>query len=209
MPLYLHRIAEKDQLGIWKIEETETELLNLLPEKAYYQKEILKFKTPHRIIEWLSVRALLFKIQGKHHPVLYHESGRPYLEDDNLSISISHTKGYVAVIVSDKTDVGIDIEHYAQRIHKVASKFMRADEPVDEYRGDTTWKLLLHWSAKETMFKSIDDEGIDFREHLHIMPFKTEEEGMFESREYKTSKQRIFKIHYLLNSDFVLTWQAE
>ena len=82
----------------------------------------------------------------------YHESGRPYLEDDNLSISISHTKGYVAVIVSDKTDVGIDIEHYAQRIHKVAFQFMRADEPVDEYRGDTTWKLLLHWSVKEPMF---------------------------------------------------------
>ena len=56
MSLYLHRIAENYQLGIWKIEETETELIDMLPEKAYYQEEILKFKTPHRIIEWLSVR---------------------------------------------------------------------------------------------------------------------------------------------------------
>ena len=205
MSLYLHRIEDHYQLGIWKIEESEAELLDMLPQREYYQGEIAKFKTLHRTIEWLSTRVLLFKLLGQHHPILYQESGKPYIADDAFYISISHTKGYVAVIVSHASPVGIDIEHFAQRIHKVAHKFIRNDEVVESFLGETTWQLLLHWSAKETMFKSIDDSGIDFKEHLHILPFSVENSGTFECREYKTTLHETFAMHYLLNPDFVLT----
>ena len=126
-----------------------SQLLDLLPERAYYENELKQFKAEHRMLEWLSVRVLLFHLLDNHHVVLYHQSGRPYILNDEYYISISHTKGYVAVIISQVGTVAIDIEQYGQRVHRVASKFMRDDEAVNAYNADTTWSLLLHWSAKE------------------------------------------------------------
>ena len=209
MAIFLNRQGENYLLGVWKMEESISELLSLLPEKAYYEQAIAQFKTPHRIQEWLSVRVLLNHLIGEHHIVQYHPDGKPFIIDDEWYLSISHTKGYVAVIVSKTVSVGIDIEYYAQRIHKVSAKFLRDDEVINIFNGDSTWSLLLHWSAKETMFKSINDIEIDFKHHLHILPFLVQEEGMFETREYKTNRLQIFEMNYLLDSEFVLTWQVD
>ncbi len=207
MALLIHRNESTYQLGVWKMDETIEQLLEFLPEKTYYEEEIKRFKASHRIHEWLSVRALLYTLLKTHQPVKYLSTGKPYL--DNQYISISHTKGYVAVIVSSNAEVGIDIEQYSRRVHKVATKFMRDDEVTVTYKEDSTWSLLLHWSAKETMFKSIDDCEIDFRKHLHILPFNVNDTGSFESIEYKTVNQYKFHINYLLNPEFVLTWQIK
>ena len=59
------------------------------------------------------------------------------------------------------------------------------------------------------MFKSINDIEIDFKKHLHILPFEISKGGFFEAREYKTNLQHIFDVHYLLDADFVLTWQID
>ena len=206
MGLFIHRKEKNYTLAVWKIEESDTQLLSLLPEQSYYESAIQQFKTPRRIQEWLAVRVLLYQVLGKHIIVKYHDTGKPYIDEGQ--ISISHTKGYVAIIVSCNENVGVDIEYYSQRVHKVASKFMREDEIVNPYQSDNTWSLLLYWSAKETLFKSIDDVEIDFRKHLHILPFTIQDQGMFEAHTYKPGSQYIFDIHYLLMPDFVLTWQV-
>ena len=108
----------------------------------------------------------------------YRSSGKPYLADGSASISISHTKGYVAVLLGGpEKEVGIDVECYGERVRKVAHKFVREDESVSWYKGTETWSLLLHWSAKETMFKCMNTSDVDFRKHLHILPFTVEEQG--------------------------------
>ena len=128
------------------------------------------------------------------------------MADGSFSISISHTKGYVAVLLGEpKKEVGIDIEYYSGRVRKVAHKFMRADEQESLFRGTETWSLLLHWSAKETMFKCMNAFDVDFREHLHVMPFIIDEQGVFSAAEYRTAEKRNFQIHYYLFPDFVLT----
>ena len=48
---------------------------------------------------------------------------------------------------------------------------MRTDEPSVFVSGTDTWALLLHWSAKEVMFKCMNTPEVDFREHLRIFPF--------------------------------------
>lgn len=106
-------------------------------------------------------------------------------------------------------EVGIDIEQYGERVHKVAHKYMRTDEPLSSYQGTDTWALLLHWSAKEVMFKCMNTPEVDFREHLRIFPFTVTEKGVFSAEEYRTPEQRKFEIRYLLHPDFVLTWQVD
>lgn len=209
MALLLSHKEPMYQWGIWKMDEPIETLLELLPQRAYYEREIQRFTAPHRKWEWLSVRALLFKLLGDHKEVCYEPSGKPYLRDRSFNISISHTKGYVAVILSNDFPVGIDIEQFGRRVHRVAHKFMRVDEPVSCYKDDTTWCLLLHWSAKEVMFKCMDAAEVDFCQHLQIEPFIPQEQGIFIGHEYRTELQQAFRIHYLIHPDFVMTWHID
>ena len=205
MPLVLQHNDESAQWGVWRMDETFDELCCILSDTSYPDEVVQRFSAAHRRVEWLSVRAALKQMLQNPPLIAYHPSGKPYLKDSPLHISISHTKGYVAVIVGH-TDVGIDIEQYGERIHKVSSKFMRDDETVTSFEGNDTWSLLLHWSAKEVMFKCMNTAAVDFKKHLFITPFTTQAEGTFHAQEFKTAQQRSFLIHYLLHPHFVLTY---
>lgn len=209
MALFLVHKEESFQWGVWKMDETADELLGLLPRRDYYEEETHRFKAAHRKLEWLSVRALLYRLLGRHVEVCYEPSGKPYLADQSLYISISHTKGYVAVVLSTVASVGIDIEQYGQKVHKVAHKYVREDEKIIPYNKEETWCLLLHWSAKEVMFKCMDTADVDFRKHLHIEPFALQECGSMVAHEYRTERKRTFRIDYLIHPDFVLTWYVD
>lgn len=208
MAIYVERIEDTVRWGVWKMDESVEELLALLPIREPYEEGLGRFTALHRKLEWLSVRVLLYQLLGKTVEIAYEPSGKPYLVDHSHFISISHTKGYVAVILSTVSEVGIDIEQYGPRIHKVAHKFMRDDEVVTPYNDDSTWSLLLHWSAKEVMFKCMDAAEVDFREHLRIEPFHLQEQGVLTAHEYRTELRQHFQISYLLYPDFVLTWYA-
>lgn len=210
MGLYL-KIDKSDYLlGVWKTDEGIDELLSLLPESNnYYRQGISVFKSPHRQLEWLSVRALLFTLLQKEVTISYLPSGKPVLNAGEGYISISHTKGFVAVIISKHHEVGIDIEQYSTRVARVSSRFMRDDEELEPYEGDEIWSMLLHWSAKETIFKSISTSEVDFKEHLQIYPFKIASSGSFTAAEYRTKAQLKFEIQYVIQPQFVLTWQIQ
>lgn len=206
MSLFLQHTDSSCQWGVWKIDETLDELLAMLPSKDVYLQGMQRFKAEYRRLEWLAVRVLLYTLLGEEKEIAYYPTGKPYLADTSASISISHTKGYVAVVLGmpDK-EVGIDIEQYGERVRRVAHKFMREDEEASLFRGTEIWSLLLHWSAKETMFKCMNASDVDFREHMRVLPFPVNESGIFSAEEYRTAEKRRFTIHYYLSSDFVLT----
>jgi 4'-phosphopantetheinyl transferase EntD len=110
------------------------------------------------------------------------------------------------VAVHPSAEVGVDIEQYGARVKRVASRFVREDEKVSIASGDEVYGLLLHWSAKETMFKLLEEEAVDFISHLHILPFRLQESGVFEAREYRSGKEKNFLIHYDTHPDYVLTF---
>ena len=92
---------------------------------------------------------------GEEKEIAYYSSGRPYLKDGSRYISISHTRGYVAVALHSSCEVGMDIEQYGTRVRKVASRFIRSDEEPAMMEGDEVYALLLHWSAKEALFNIV------------------------------------------------------
>ena len=165
MGLFLQDKTNDTQWAVWKVEESLEALLALLPDarRVCCEQELLQFASERRKIEWLSVRVLLYFMLKEDKQIGYSSEGKPFLTDDSFFISISHTKGYVAVILNPKTPVGIDIEQYGKRVHKVFDRFIRPDEQVEAYQGDTTWGGLLHWSAKETVFKCMKNADADLR----------------------------------------------
>ena len=206
MPLY--RIYRNRDLtvGIWKVDETVEQLRSMFHQFSVYEEGFARFSSEKRKQEWLAVRVLLKNLCGEEKTIAYLPSGKPYLEDGSLHVSFSHTNGYVAVAIHPSVEVGIDIEQYGTRVRRVASRFIREDEWISIESGDETYALLLHWSAKETMFNLMEDAGVDFIDHLHILPFEPKDSGIFKAREYRSDKGQEFLIHYDTHPDYVLTF---
>lgn len=207
MALFLQSRTNDIQWAVWKMEESLDTLLALLPEarRISCEQELNRFVSERRKMEWTSVRVLLYSMLQEDKEIAYSSEGKPYLADHSFFISISHTKGYVAVILSSQAPVGIDIEQYGQRVHRVTDRYIRPDEQVGVYKDDTVWGLLLHWSAKEAIFKRMENADADLRK-LRLTHFVPQEEGTFQVQEFVTEQQRLYTTGYRIHPDFVLTW---
>ena len=206
MPLY--RTYRKGELvvGVWKVEETIGQLCSMFKDFSLYESDLQKFKAEKRQLEWLAVRVLLKELLGEEKVIDYLPSGKPFLKDRSACVSFSHTCGYVAVAVHPTKEVGIDIEQYGNRVSRLASRFVREDEMQSVRAGNEIYALLLHWSAKETMFKLMNQSDVDFLDHLHILPFIPTELGEMEAVEYRTDLHQTFQISYYTHPDYVLTF---
>jgi 4'-phosphopantetheinyl transferase len=230
MPLYLVHDTDKYRLAVWQMSETEEELLALLPHPDTYRAMFGTYKSAHRRLESLAVRVLLLHLLGKEAKLIYDKEGRPSLADDSHRLSISHTTGYAAVILSTHHIVGIDIEQATRRVANVRRFFLREDEEpngkalgnkmtkvsdqavkgtpektIEETDGRLWWDLL-HWCAKETAFKCLFCDEVDFREHLQVLPFAVAPSGSFVLLETRTARRIHFTIFYEIHPDFALTY---
>lgn len=210
MPLYHKYQHDSFIVAIWKVEETLDELRVLFNDFSIYEAGYERFNSEKRKLEWLAVRALLKEICGEEKAIAYYPSGKPYLLDGSAYVSFSHTHGYVAVAYSRDKEVAVDIEQYGTRVRRVAHKFIREDEQESIQMAENEISaLLLHWSAKETMYKLMGKEGVDFIKHLHIHPFVLAKQGQLNASEYLTESNRCFRISYIIHPDYVLTYTGD
>ena len=156
--------------GLWKITEEIEELLPLAKLSSRDLETWTAFKAIQRKKEWLATRALLNELTGQPTQISYHDDGRPYLEDYPMKISISHTKGYAAVLLHSKSDPGIDIELDSRSAERVATRILTPEEleSCRENEGISNKKLLIHWCAKEAIFKMIPDNSVSYAKQIHI-----------------------------------------
>lgn len=89
---------------------------------------------------------MLAEMLGGEVDLAHNADGKPMI--DGYNVSISHTRGILAIMLSRGYSVGVDVEYMSDRVTKIASRFLRSDE-----QPSTTLDLLLHWCAKEAMFK--------------------------------------------------------
>lgn len=192
--------------GLWKIEETADELWSMVRQKAVYRPFLSTLRTEQRKQEWLASRVLLESLAGETARIDYQAHGAPYLPDSPLSLSISHTRGYAALLLQDTPAAGIDIEYRSDRVLKIRRRFLSPAEDAGIDPLHETDHLLIHWCAKETLFKMIRREGVDFISHLHIRPFEYADSGRIEVYETHSSRPVFFRLAYEVRSDFVLVW---
>ena len=203
------KLANGAALGVWKIEENEEELLTFFEQKRQeYATEIARFGYPARKLEFLSVRLLLKELTGNENSVVYDSNRYPSLVGNEFKISVSHTTGYASVIVHPSVNVGVDIEQKRDKIVRLKHKFLGQDELENIDKENELEHLLLHWSAKETMFKMMGETDVDFISHLHISPFTPAQEGTIYGKETKSAGRRNFILDYQIDNDFVLVWST-
>ena len=194
-------------LVVVPLEEDSESLLSRLSFKDKYLPIIEKM-AENRKREWLSIRVLLKELLGEEKEIVYNSLGKPFLSDHSFYISISHTKGYAALILNKENEVAIDIERITPRIENIRTRFMNEEEEKALSQTNQLIHLLLYWSAKESLFKRLGLENVDFKTQLHISPFEPVlgEWSSFDARETWTENQERFKIHYFVHKDYVLTY---
>ncbi len=195
-------------VGIWKMEETTEEMWSLLQHTAWYQLEFSRLKAEQRQKEWLATRLLLKEMLGHEAIIHHHPNGAPFLsETEKKQISISHTKDFVAIMLTDVTHIaGIDIEYRSERVRKVRSRFLNAEEERFIDPAHETEHLLICWCAKETLYKIINRQEVDFCRHLHIQPFSYAEQGWLIAFDTCRESPKHVVLQYRVEKDFVITW---
>ena len=201
------KLVDEDCLmGIWKISEARDELYKMLSEedKNEVDRELINIRSKKRALEWMSTRLILQELTNDNKTVKHNSQGQPFLSDKSYQISISHSNDYVVVLLHKSKKVGVDIENFSHRILKIEKRFISQEEYIDP--KNRTLHLILHWCAKETLYKLMDSTEIIFKDHLHIQPFKIEKKGLIKANESLTEDRATFDIQYEVNPDFVLTW---
>ena len=183
--------------AVWHVTETVEQLVSIHPNGIHlYEQSKSKFKSNSRIKEWLAVRVLLNHMLGSNAEIVYTENGAPRLKGSNTHISISHTKEYACIALSDIYKVGVDIEHISNKAERVKSRFIGENEP-----DDTLLKTILIWSAKESAYKMLQIEGIDFKKDMKVYPFHQAECGCLAIM----CMNNIYDVLYSIKNDFVMT----
>ncbi|MGB0403605.1 MAG: 4'-phosphopantetheinyl transferase family protein [Salibacteraceae bacterium] len=155
------------RIGIWKLTESIDELEQLVSlsdsEKVLFQS----FKNNRRKKEWLGVRALL-KHFGSH-KIFYDDIGRPYLKNGDF-ISISHTKGWAALVISTIGDVGIDVETVSEKAVRSSSKYINAGEwrAGISFLSEGEYYTLI-WACKEAVYKKYSrQKTLEFKSEIML-----------------------------------------
>ena len=206
MPNHAHYTFEGGGVAVWHITETSAELRSLLA-TSRYDIALQSMTNEGRRAEWLAVRLLVKELFGPDSEVAYHPTGRPYLKDSDIHISISHTRGYASVAYHHARPIGMDIEHISSRIERVAPRFTASEEAsyIDAHDAQSrTLYHLINWSAKETLYKLHDTSSLaEFKEAFHVAPYPLAGQGTLTAT---VSTGDVVEVHYRVSPDFVCTW---
>ncbi len=128
------------------------------------------FSNESRKREWLFVRQLLKQNLGnKYSPIFYSATGKPNILGYN--ISISHSKNWVAILLSKDKKVAIDIQLISPSIKRIASKFISQEEK-NGLKAASEEVFTTIWSAKEVLFKLHEIGQLDFKSQLKYFHLK-------------------------------------
>ena len=208
MGLYLKKELDNEAtVAVWQITETEEELIRLSATPTDEMEEISFIKSESLRKQRLAVRALLGELFEDKVYLSHHDNGKPYLENMVTNISITHTEKYVAVILHDEEDVGIDLESMDRDFSAVEKKALSEDE-IDDLEDDRrNEQLAIYWCAKEAIFKRVSAYGVDFAEQIEVERFRPRGEGELEATFiHKDGYEEEFDLEYLTFDRHVLVW---
>ena len=208
MALYLKKELEnKAEIAVWQITETEEELKTLSSTPSDEMEEISWIKSETMRKQRLAVRALLNELFDEKVYLSHHDNEKPFLENRVTNISITHTDKYVAVILHDTEDVGIDIESLDRDFSAVELKALSEDEIEDLDDEKRNEQLAIYWCAKEAIYKRLSIYNVDFAEQIEIEKFHPRGEGELEATFVsKDGYEDEYELEYMTFDRHVLVW---
>ena len=208
MALYFKKELDNGaEIAVWQITETEDELKALSSVPSDEMEEISLFGSESQRKQKLAVRALINELFDEKMYLDHHDNGKPYLENCATNISITHTEKYVAVIIHDEDDLGIDIESLDRDFSAVEQRALSEDEIEDLDDDSRNEQLAIYWCAKEAIFKRMSQLRVDFAEQIEVEKFRPKGKGELEATFiHKNGHEEEFILGYVIFDRHVLVW---
>ena len=165
MPVSVINDSISNDLLLWKLSETETQLSNLLNISLSSKSKLDLIKSSSQRKQFLGVQNLLNLHKIKNDMLSYDDNGKPHLLN-NKFISISHSFDYCGVIVSN-VKVGLDIEKFRSKILNISKKFV-SESDLGLIKLNSIENVTKVWSIKEAVFKAFGHNKIDFKKNIII-----------------------------------------
>ncbi|WP_299985084.1 4'-phosphopantetheinyl transferase superfamily protein [uncultured Pontibacter sp.] len=211
MPLLQTRELDAHTLlGVWLLDEAPEALRPLLPAHLI-PDENLQLAHPRRQREWLASRALVYQLlqqfTSEPLPLLRDATGKPVFAESPFQLSITHSPRLAAVILSEKYDVGIDIEQVSAKALRVADKFLTEQEKL--FTAADEQQTCLYWSAKETLYKMYSQKQLIFKENLLVEPSHGPENNLLQGHVITDNFSKLYQIHHEVLHNHVLTYSVD
>jgi 4'-phosphopantetheinyl transferase len=208
MPLEIFETGDKRAWALWRISETESELTALL---SYREDVPETISNPRKRLEWITGRlltqTLLDNFDLEYTGIIKDEFGKPYANDLPVHLSLTHSYPYVGVILDRKHLVGIDLEQPKEKLLRVASRVLSAEELQDA--GDDIVKHCIYWCSKETLIKIYGKKDLTLSMNILISPFVLAPEGNIIGRIIVNEEERLIPLYYRIFSQFVVVFNRE
>ena len=198
MPFLRKEYLDEDvTLGLWLLNEEEDFFFENYPCLHDLREKMATVGSKQRCLEKLAARALLFEMTNNADLNFNHnDSGKPLVK--GYRVSVSHTKGMVALMLSKTREVAVDVEYESDRVRRIAHKFINARETMP-----SNAHLLLAWCAKEAIFKYFSADNL-LSSEIFLQPFKVEECGAIVAK--NTKRDISVTAHYSMVKGFVLVY---
>lgn len=170
MPLYQNEnLPDSSHLLVWKLEETEDELLQGLP-YLHDNSELEIISHPQKRREWLASR-IVIRMLAEMANIPYQglwkdQHGKPFLIGRSNFISITHTTDFVAGVIHPNTPVGVDMEQKTDKLVRIAHKFLSDEEAI--LAGTDITNLCMLWCSKEALFKLNGRKNISLKTNIFV-----------------------------------------
>ncbi len=161
MPIYFETEYSDTKLIIWHIIEEESFFTASLGLQGNSQR--LKKRMEFLASRWC-LKTLIPTLSFS--DIVKDAEGKPYLPNTNMHFSISHSYPYVAVAVSPRHSIGVDIQTIQEKILRLQTKFLDAHE-MSLCKNDIK-AITFAWCCKEAMYKKYGLGGIDFKRNMPI-----------------------------------------
>lgn len=194
-------------VAVWKIEESLEELTNQLNLRQEDLQKVNSYKLETRKLEFLATRCLVKEMIGFDAVIEYLESGKPVLKNSNYKISISHTKGYAAVVLSYNEFAGVDIEYPSERVARVYTRFVSPQEESFIPNDKKVQYYTVMWCLKESMYKMYDRKNSIFNFNFICHPFELQKQGQI-SASFKFEDYRTMDFEYIIDPNFHLVYHC-
>ena len=158
MGLIINEVLDgEDHLGVWHICESlrdmEVDFFGDDRSTSDYQK-YATIKLDKLKKQWLATRLALRVIKKMDPTIDYDEHGAPWLKIDGWEISISHSGDWVAVLLSHRSMLGVDIQVFNEKIRNIAAKFSNPSEYAKWHKNNNMDYLHALWTVKESVYKA-------------------------------------------------------
>ena len=156
-------INDKTKIMLWKVIIGELNIEEINSD----EKKLLKLKKNSILKEQFLATRKVLALENSDYKITYNNNGKPSL-NSKYNISISHSHEIAALVISDNSKIGLDVQLNENKIFNIQDKFLNPSEKLNIGENPSLKMLTMIWTSKESIYKAVGLKGISFSDNIKI-----------------------------------------